>query len=259
MNQWSIVYAKELREMWHNRKWLWIPIVFILLGVMQPVSTHFMPQLLKISSSLPKGTIIHIPTPSAESVIAKAQSQFGTLGLLILVLAFMGITSGERQRGVLELVLVKPVSFCQYVMAKWCAVVTMVVVAIGLGYLSAWYYTEQLIGHVSALHTFTGAFVYALWVILVLTFTMLFSTLLVSQIATAFISLFIAVGLSTVSGLLRWNWSPGYLPNQAAELITSGTSSHLLIDCALWLVFIVSAIIGSSFSLRHNVASTRDA
>ena len=225
MSQLGIVWRKEMLEAWRNRKWIWLPIVFVLLGVMEPISTHFMPQILKLSGGLPPGTVIHIPTPSAGEVFTKAQSQYSTLGLLVLVLAFMGSVSNERQYGVLELVLVKRVSHASYILAKWLAASCLTFISLLIGDLFAWYYTVQLIGPLSLGHVLSSAVFYTVWLLLIITLTLFFSVLLQSSIANAFISLVTAAVLSVLSDVLKWSWSPGSLPSQAGDLAMQGSTS----------------------------------
>lgn len=254
MSQLAIVWRKEMYEAWKNRRYIWLPLVFILIGVMEPVSTHFMPQILKMSGGLPPGTVIQIPTPSAASVFAKAEAQYSTLGLLVLVLAFMGSVSNERQHGVLELVMVKPVSYTAYVMAKWLAAGTLTMVALLLGDIASWYYTVQLIGRLALGPVLVSAVVYGLWLMLIVTLSMFFSIVFNSTSANAFISLVVAVILSVVAGVLKWQWSPGALPTHATDLVlqvdakagaNTFSPSDMTFSIAVTAIIIVLLIVSS--------------
>src|SRR5690606_38665844 len=106
MKQWLVLFRKELVEGVRNYKWIWIPLVFVLLGIMQPVMTYFLPQLLETAGGLPEGAVIELPTPTGSQVMAETMSNFNTIGLLVLVLAFMGTIASERSSGVAGMVLV---------------------------------------------------------------------------------------------------------------------------------------------------------
>lgn len=265
MSQFSIVWHKEMRESWQNRKWIWLPLVFILLGAMQPVSTHFMPQILKMSGGLPAGTVIHIPVPSSASVFAKAQSQYNSLGLLVLVLAFMGSISSERQQAVLELVMVKPVSHASYILAKWTAELCLTLAAMVLGDLAAWYYTVQLIGPLPIDHALLSACVYAFWLILIVTLTTFFSVWLNSPVANAFVTLLIAAILSVLAAVLNWNWSPGALTAHATSVLTGWTgagaggiligSSQMIWSLCLTGLLVIVLLIGTVYLFRRRTYS----
>ncbi|MDG0794039.1 hypothetical protein OMP38_26850 [Cohnella ginsengisoli] len=64
MSQWLVLYAKEMLGMRRSYKWLWLPLVFLLLGIMNPVTTYYMPQLLE-ASGISAEAAAAIPTPTA--------------------------------------------------------------------------------------------------------------------------------------------------------------------------------------------------
>ncbi|WDL98399.1 ABC transporter permease [Alicyclobacillus sp. ALC3] len=255
MSQLGIVLRKEMREAWNSRRLVWLPLVFVLLGAMQPVSTHFMPQILKLSGGLPAGTVIHIPTPSPGAVFAQAQSQYGVLGLLVLVLAFMGSVSNERQHGVLDLVMVKPVSYTAYILAKWLSALCLTTVALVLGDLAAWYYTLQLIGWLGIGTVVQSAAVYLVWLQLIVTITLWFSVLMNSAIANAGITLTVAAAFSVVAGVLKWPWSPGGLPSHAVSLLMMSKGINIarnggaLIESLGLTTLIIAILIALAISL----------
>jgi ABC-2 type transport system permease protein len=253
MRQWMVMYRKELLEMWRSGKWLWVPVVSILLCVMNPVTSYYMPEILDKAGNLPEGTILQIPVPTAAEVMTSTLSQFGMMGILILVLASMGIVSAERTGGVAAMILVKPVHHFSYISAKWAGVLTLAGVSFLAGYASAWYYTELLIGHVDIGGGILAFGAYGLWLAFVLTVTVLMSTLLRGGGAAAFVSLFIAAALSLITGLLPrfMEWSPGRLPGQAGVLLQAGEAlSSLVWSICVTLIFIVAMLLASARSLR---------
>ena len=125
MRQWAVMYNKEMLEMWRSFKWLWVPLVFILQGIMQPVTTYYLPQILESAGSFPEGTVIEIPTSTGEQVMAELMGQYSTIGVLILVLAGMAIVSGEKQSRAIGLILVRPLSYTTFITAKWAGLVTL--------------------------------------------------------------------------------------------------------------------------------------
>ena len=144
MSQWLTLFQKEILEMWRNFKWIWVPITFILLGVKEPLTSYYLPQIIKSFGGLPEGAIIDIPPPTAGAVLASGLSQYSTIGVLIIVLGTMGVIAGERKSGVAAMILVKPVSYFSYVTSKWAGSLLLVWFSLFIGYLLTWYYTGQL-------------------------------------------------------------------------------------------------------------------
>ncbi|TMV49322.1 ABC transporter permease [Paenibacillus mesophilus] len=240
MTLWFVLYAKEMKELWRSRKWIWVPLVFVLLGVSQPVTTYYLPDILQAAGSLPEGTVIEIPKPTGAVVLAQTLSQYGTLGVLILILSVMGVVSAERASGAAGLTLVKPVPFASYISAKWAASITISVVSFAAGYASSWYYTELLIGSVAPDLALQSMLLYGLWLAFVVTVTVALSAVLNGSGAIAFLSVGLVALLSVLTGLFdhSMRWSPSTLSGHAAAVLTGGSAGP-----QLTLALIVTAAI----------------
>jgi ABC-2 type transport system permease protein len=238
MTQWMVLYKKENLEMWRNYKWVWVPLVFILMGMMNPVLTFYMPQLLE-ANGLTKEVILAIPVPMAADILLKTLSQYNTLGVLILVLSFMGTVASERQSGSAIMVLVKPVTQLSYVTAKWAGMLSLTIISFALGYLAAWYYTGLLIGNVLFSQVFQSFLIYSLWLLFVISVTLVYSCLINSIGGIAFLSLLTLAGLSLSSQIFTryMKWSPGHLSTDAGALVTKEISQD-----QLWLPIVVTVI-----------------
>jgi len=250
MIEWWVLYKKEMTEMWRNYQWLWVPLVFIMIAVMQPLSIYYMPQILKMGGNMPAGTVIEIPTPSGREVMAQVFSQYNTMGTLILVLVFMGIVSAERQNGTAVWTLVKPVSFMTYLMSKWTSMLTLASVSLAVSYGAAWYYTELLLSHADAQAVLIGLGSFALWMMLIMTITLFMSSLLKSPGAAAFLTLFTTVALSALTSLLPkfFTWSPVWTYRNAVSYMDKGTMAKwwgvpIAVDFALVAALLITASI----------------
>ena len=78
-----LLYGKEMLEMSRSYKLLWVPVVFILLGVMQPVMMYYLPELLAASGDLPAELASTLAVPSAPEVMAQVLNQYNTIGIRI--------------------------------------------------------------------------------------------------------------------------------------------------------------------------------
>ncbi|WEK54761.1 MAG: ABC transporter permease subunit [Candidatus Cohnella colombiensis] len=253
MSTWMLLFRKEMLESTRNFKWLWIPLVFLLLGISNPISSYYMPQILE-ANGIDSETVALLAMPTAAEIMAKSLSQYGTIGIIVLALGFMGIIATERQSGSAIMVLVKPVSYTSYIMAKWSAMAVITVAALGLGQLGTWYYTGVLFETVSFQLIWTSFLVYALWLLFLNSITLLFSCLLKSIGGIAFITVGVAALLSLVTGLLsEWmKWSPSRLSSEAGNLLLEGQSSN-----DLWLVIVVTMIIIGGLVVASVAASKR--
>lgn len=245
MSQWLTLFQKEILEMWRNFKWVWVPITFILLGVSEPLTSYYMKDLLDAFGGLPDNAVIDIPLPSAGEVLASGLSQYSTIGVLIIVLGTMGVIAGERKSGVAAMILVKPVSYFSYVTSKWAGSLLLVWVSLLIGYLSTWYYTGQLFEWVPIDEFFQSYVLYALWLTVILTVTVFFSSTLLAPGMAGFITLALAIIVSIMSGALSHllEWSPSQLTSYASILLTAGDLPDETMPASLMAIFIIAILL----------------
>ncbi|RAP73851.1 ABC transporter permease [Paenibacillus montanisoli] len=254
MSRWLVLFGKEWMEMTRSYKLLWVPLVFILFGAMQPVTTYFLPDILANAGNLPEGAVISIPLPTAEEVMAKTLEQFGTIGLLVIALSVMGAISAERTSGVTAIVLVKPISHLAYVSAKWAAMLALILIAFAGGFCAAWYYTAALFQGVAWQSSLIAYLLFALWLGFVGSLTLLFSALLRSGAAAAACALGIAAVLAVTASVFpkALAASPGMLPKAAsAQFMDAASASHPWLAAAAALLVMAAVLAIAAWAVRR--------
>ncbi|MCA1058487.1 ABC transporter permease [Rossellomorea aquimaris] len=239
-----VLFRKEILELIRNYKVIWIPAVFILFGLTEPLTAYYMPEILQSVGDLPEGTVISIPTPSSGEVFLSIISQFSTFGVLVIVLGFMGTVAGERKSGNAVLVLVKPVSYTSYIYSKWAAALVLVWFSYSLGMLSGYYYIHLLFDGINVGLFFKGFIVYGLWLTFILTLVIFFSSLSQSPGLTAFYTIGSTMLITFLSGYMTktLKWSPGQLVHYIHELILQSQWDEALTETII-LTMILSLII----------------
>lgn len=224
-NFWTL-YFKEMLETLRSYRLIWVPVVFIILGVMQPVVTYYMKDIMEASANMPAGLLEGYEMPGAAEVMAQALGQYGSIGMLVLALGTMNILAGERSSGTAELLMVRPIAPAVVVLAKWAAQLTLLVAALGLGAAGAGYYTEQLMGPLPWSGVLAATGIYGLWLLSAVSLTMLFSSFLRGA-ASVFLALALAAGMSLAYSLFpaRLSWLPAALPGKSAEVLIEGSIS----------------------------------
>ncbi|MFZ5827249.1 MAG: ABC transporter permease [Bacillota bacterium] len=190
--------TKELKELARSYKLLFVPLLFALLGVSQPVSFKMMPTLLASAGNLPKGTVIEIPVPPPGEVVAQAIGQFNQAGILLLVLIAMGAIAGERLSGVAATVLTKPVGRGEYLLAKASAFSLLAVFSLAAGMALTAYYTQVLVGPVDWSDVAVGSALYLPNLLLAIAVTLSLSTFMPSPLAAGGTALVTVMVLNTV-------------------------------------------------------------
>lgn len=249
MSQWLTLFQKELLEMTRNYKWIWVPIAFILLGVMDPLSTYYLPQIIDTIGGLPEGTIIEMPTPPTTDILMMSLAQYNMLGVLIIVLTTMGLISGERKSGVAGIILVKPVSYFSYVTSKWAGALLLLWVSYFIGYLASWYYVGVLFDWVPFADFLQSFFVFGIYLSFVLTIVVFFNAIFKSPGLVGFISIAIVIVLNLISGALAYilEWSPSQLMVYTRDLLMNQTYAEptwptILVTIACIIILLVSCV-----------------
>ncbi|MFK3939342.1 ABC transporter permease [Alkalihalobacillus sp. NPDC078783] len=244
MRQGIVLYQKEMLEMVRNYKMIWIPIVFILLGVMQPISSYFMPELLDTFGGLPEGTVLRMPTPTGAEVFIQVVSNYGLLGVLILVLSAMGVVSAEKQSGAAAMVMIKPVSYTAYILSKWAGLITITLVSLMIGSIASWYYTNLLIGTVPFDRMAQSVLIYSLWLVFVVTLTLFFSTVMKGNGSVAFLTILVVFTLSALTSFMgeKMSWSPAAMTEHSGKILLVGELGSTFIP-ALLVTLIVMILI----------------
>lgn len=224
MNQFGVLFHKEWREHLRNFKLFWIPAVFILFGILEPVTNYFLPQLLDSVGNLPDGAVIQIPEPEPEQILMAVLGQYQFVGMLVLVLAFMGAIAGERKSGTATLLYVRPLSFPSYFMSKWVMAGLVGLVSVWAGLLSAYYYLMLLFESVGFTDFLQFATTYSVWILLVVSIVLAASAALPNAGMAAAASLGVIFLLQITDGLLGayWTVSPVKLPVYAAAWLDAG-------------------------------------
>lgn len=251
--QWTTLFKKELLENWRNKKWIWFPLVMILLAIMDPLTNYYLPQIMEATGGLPEVTTMDLPDYTTPEVIMMSLGQFSSLGVLVIVLISMGTIAGERKSGVSELILVKPVSYRNYITAKWAALMVLVWGALLLGMLVSWYYITILYGGLSFANLLFVVLFYGIWLTLVVTVSIFYNTLFKSVGAVGFLSILTIMLMSLVTKLFGkfLNWSPIHLSDHILNmLMTEHVSSELIATALVTLAITIILLTVSIFTFK---------
>ncbi|HAM80361.1 ABC transporter permease [Ornithinibacillus bavariensis] len=221
--QWSTLFQKELLENWRNKKWIWVPLVIILVSIMDPITNYFLPQIIESVGGMPDGTVFELPDFSPSEVIMMSLSQLSSLGVLVIVLLSMGTISGERKSGVSELILVKPVSYSNYITSKWLSLLLLVWLSLFLGLLMSWYYTNILYGTLSFVDFTKVFFFYGIWLTLVVSLSIFYNSIFKSSGLVAFFTILTIMIMSIITKIFHHvlDWSPNNLSIYIQEMLTT--------------------------------------
>ncbi len=110
---------KEFFEMARTYKLFLLAAVYFLLGVINPLTAEYTPDLL--TNFMPKGMKIKIPEPTAIDSWLQFYKNVPQMGLIILAIVFSGILVSELNKGTVVIMLTKGLSRKTVVLSKFTA------------------------------------------------------------------------------------------------------------------------------------------
>jgi ABC-2 type transport system permease protein len=142
MSGFRILLRKELLEAWRTRRLPVVAVLFLVVGIVSPLTAKYLPQILEatLGDQLP----IPVPTPVAADALAQLQKNLGQLGALAAIALAMGSVSGELDRGTAALVLAQPATRGAFLAAKLVGIGVVLAVAVAAATAVAWTYTAIL-------------------------------------------------------------------------------------------------------------------
>jgi ABC-2 type transport system permease protein len=143
MSGFGVLLRKELVEAWRTRRLPLIAILFVLVGLISPLTAKFLPDILKAALGDQAGAI-PLPAADASQAVVQFQKNLGQLGALAAIALAMGAVAGELDRGTAALVLAQPVARPAFLAAKLCGIAIVLGFATLLGVVVAWIYTAIL-------------------------------------------------------------------------------------------------------------------
>lgn len=252
--QWKTLFKKELLENWRNYKWIWVPLVVILLAIMDPITTYYLPLIIESVGGLPDGAVIEMPTPLPSDVVMMSLSQLSSLGVLIIVLMMMGTISGEINSGVSELILVKPITYLNYITAKWASFLLIVWVSLFAALITSWYYINLLFGELPFLSLLQVTLFYGLWLTLVVTLTIFYNTLVRTPGLVAALTIISIMAMSIITNIFDHllTWSPIKLSEHIQEmLVFNEISTDLVATSLVTIGMITGLLVGAIYIFKR--------
>lgn len=243
--QWMTLFKKELHENWHNKKWIWVPLVMILLAIMDPLSYYYLPQILDTVGGVPDGSVFEIPEIIPTDAIMMSIGQLKMFGVLIIILISMGTIAGEKSRGITEIILVKPIAYHHYITAKWAQYFILIIFSLFISLLTSWYYITILFGDLAFSILLMVALFYGIWYVFVLTVTFFYNTLFNSPGLVAAMSLVTIIIMSIFNMIFghTLTWFPNNLEVHLQEMLVTGRISADLIGTSSILIILIALLL----------------
>jgi len=199
MRSFTALLHKEALECVRTFKLFIMAAIFLFFGMLGPIITRILPDLL---ASLSVGTdVIPITLPDPSAIMAWEQffSNIGQMGSLALLIMFCGIMAGELSKGTLIIILTKGLKRYKVILAKFLVAVAlwtaMYLLGLGVSYACTAFFWPMDGMH----HVFLSFFSLWLFGVFLISMTVLGGVLLKKVIGT----LLVVFGIMTVMSIVN--------------------------------------------------------
>lgn len=166
---------KELFECWRTSRLLIMVIIFLILGLMNPLLAKLTPEIVKMTI----GEIMAntIPEPTSIDSWTQFYKNLTQIGLIVIALMFSGVVSNEIGRGTLINLVTKGLRRWVIIVGKITSLLLQWTICLVLAFLITWGYTAYYFPDDKSPHIFLA--VLPLWIfgLLLLSFILLASTI----------------------------------------------------------------------------------
>lgn len=252
-----VLAAKELRELFRTLRVIILPAVFVFFGIAGPGLIRLLPVILENSGT--EGLGMSLPDFGPADGFGQFLELARQIGLLAVVIVYMGIVAGERRDGMLATIFVKPVPRSLYLTTRWLVNGAYAAVSFLLGAGVAVLYTLLLLGRIDLSTAVAATALYVTYVVLTFSWTTFFSAWMKSPPAAAGLSvlpLFVLPALGVISEPLGQYGPYGAVAAGTAALGMLGTAAapipvSAVISAVLNLVWSVLLVAGAHALLRR--------
>lgn len=259
MNSLQVLFIKEFRESWRSFKFVWIPLVFLLLGVSDPLMNYFMEDILQAVGNMPEGFQMMFPELQPLDLLMASTGQFQLTGVIVLIAVYVSTISRERSSGTATLIYIRPVSSASLFISKWVVAASVAVLSAVLGYAGSIYYTAVLYGSISAQAALVMIVTYAVWLLFVMSLTVALSAAFSTGVAATIAIIVIPIGgmIDSMIGNF-WAISPWKLVNYGVLLVSDkGLYNDYWKTLAVTICLMIICIIAGVWATRYNRSRTK--
>lgn len=219
-----VLLKKELTEHVRTYKLLIVSVVLLAFGVATPLLLAYLPELLEVSGN---ELALQVPEFTAADALKSYLDTLGQVGVLTVILVSMGAIALERDRGTAVLVLSKPVGMGPFVLAKLLGLAVLLAAGLIAGALGFYWSEVSLLGAPEAVAFALANLLVGLYLLVVTSVTLLFSSVMKNQIAAGVLALGVVLAAALLAGIPVFEpYLPASLMHWAYALVAGENGSR---------------------------------
>ncbi|MGH3300925.1 MAG: hypothetical protein ACRDOK_04405 [Streptosporangiaceae bacterium] len=213
MSLWRLEWLRLVR----TPRALSLTIVFLAIGLIEPVATRYASTLLAHAGH---GALIRLRKPTPADALSSYVSEATLVGLIVLVVVAASALGFDASPGLAAFFRSRVPSMWRLIAPRFTAYAVAGSLAYLLGTLAAWYETRLLIGSLPVAALFAGVLCGAVYLAFAVAVTALATSLARNTVASAGMTLAILLALPLLADVRAISsWVPSALVGAPADLV----------------------------------------
>lgn len=230
-------------------KFIIFPVLLVLLAIMSPLTARYLNEILAATLE-GSGIVIELGEPVVFDSYAQYIGNLYELYLYVIIFVAIGMFINDKTKGLLPLILSKPISRTKYIFSKFISLSALILVSLFIGYFVFDYYTYFLFEEIDMQGMFYTTLLYFVYIIYVLSISMFSATHTKSYILAVVSTL----GIMLLVGALRlWEvgillYIPGYIMDNMVkvlmeEQVTKDIVYNVLLTLGISSIFMLLSVL----------------
>ena len=210
-------------DFYHLRKtskFIVFPIVIIIFAILSPITARYMNELLDIALA-DSGIDINLTDPVVlDSYIQYIGNLYETV-LFVVLFVGVGFFIKEKTKGLLPLVLSKPINKTKYILSKYISLSILILVSLLIGYLVFSYYTYYIFDEIDMFGMLLATLLFFVYILYILSISLFTATHFKSYLAAVSVTfgIYVFTSMLTIFEISIFNYLPGVIVNSSIDII----------------------------------------
>jgi len=248
MHNYLVFLRKESLELLRTKRLLGLGSVFLFFALTSPLLARYMVEFIAALVPAEEALTFLVPDPVWTDSYTQFYGNIAQIGIIAMILLFMGTITSEKGRGTADLVLTKGLGYGSFVLSKFTVISATALLTMKVSIGVVYFYTYMLFDTAGNMgDVFLGAAIYALFLLMIVALILFVSALARSSMMAALLAFIGYLVISTMSALPRiGDLLPGNLPIRSLEITVGefhadlwGNIGSALALTVLFLVFAV--------------------
>jgi ABC-2 type transport system permease protein len=210
-------------DFYHLRKtskFIIFPVVIVIFAILSPMTARYMNDILDLALAESGFDIVLTDPVVMDSYLQYIGNLYETI-LFVILFVGVGFFIKDKTKGLLPLVLSKPISKPKYLLSKYVSLSVLILGSLLIGYLVFSYYTYFIFKEVDMFGMLLTTLLFFVFILYLLSISMFTATHFKSYLASVSVTfgIYILTSMLTIFEVSIFKYLPGFLSSFSVDIL----------------------------------------